>query len=146
MRKNPRPTQDHKPGVVPDQVQPPVAQLPLPADPAVPMPALERPRLPAGEREPLPPPLDNVAQSPSRKPLEAEIVVLIDRLVPSHPFLRARETHLRLFQRIPFRPDLEDRWRLHWFTPEPKHAASEAKKPVKTPKPRPLLQLVVMLC
>ena len=134
-----------KPGVVPDQVQPPVAQLPLPADPAVPMPALERPRLPAGEREPLPPPLDNVAQSPSRKPLEAEIVVLIDRLVPSHPFLRARETHLRLFQRIPFRRDLEDLAPPLVHSPT-KHAASEAKKPVKTPKPQPLLQLVVKLC
>ena len=93
MREAPGGTQDDEPGVVGEQMEPLVAQFPRPADPAVPMAALERARLPAGEREPPRAPLDDAAQSPAGEPLEAQVVVAIDLLVPPFRLVGTRQAN-----------------------------------------------------
>ena len=103
MREDPGRTQDDEPGVVGEQMETVVAQLPRPADPAVPMAALERARLPAGEREPPVAPLDDVAQSPAGKPLEAEVVVAVDLLVPPPPLVGTRQADCHLAEGEPVR-------------------------------------------
>ena len=103
MRKDPGRTQDDEPGVVGEQMEPLVAQFSRPADPAVPMAALERARLPAGEREPPLAPLDDVAQPPAGKPLEAEVVVAVDLLVPPSPLVGTRQADGGLAEEEPVR-------------------------------------------
>ena len=91
MREDPGRAQDDEPGVVGDQMQAAVAQLPRPADPPVPVSALERARLPAGEREPPLAPLDDVAQPPAGEPPEAEVVVEVDLFVPPSALVGTRQ-------------------------------------------------------
>ena len=69
----------------------------------VPMAALERARLPAGEREPPLAPLDDVAQPPAGKPLEAEVVVAVDLLVPPSPLVGTRQADGGLAEEEPVR-------------------------------------------
>ena len=57
---------------------------------------LERPRLPAQQRQPVPPPLRNVAQSPTRELPEAQVVALVHQRVPAPPLVPADRPHLNL--------------------------------------------------
>ena len=93
VHKHSRLTQNKEPGVVGNQVKPAELLLLCPADPAVPRPALECTRLPAGKADPLAPPLEDVAQAPASKPLEAEVMMPVCEPVPAPALLRPRETH-----------------------------------------------------
>ena len=133
MREDPGPAQDDEPGVVRDQIQPPVAQFPRPADPAVPMAALERARLPPGEREPPLAPRDDVAQSPAGKPLEAEVVVAVDLLVPPAPLVGTRQADGHLAEGEPLRPGRENLGGRRCHAASLAHRARKSQRPQERP-------------
>ena len=133
-REDPLGGENHEPCIVRDQMQTPVLQVWLPSDPAVPMPALEGARLPTGQGQPLPAPLDDVAQTSTGKPLEAEVMVLVDSLVPLQPLVGAGQSHLDLVEGKPFRGLLEDRFVLcsSVHAPRVKPGAAKSQQNVQT--------------
>ena len=88
--------QNQKPRVVPNQMQAPKLHRPMPAHPPLARRALERPRLPTQQRQPLPAPHRDVAQSPARKLAKPQVVVLVHQRIPAPPLIGARHPHLDL--------------------------------------------------
>ena len=133
-REDPLGGENHEPCIVRDQMQTPVLQVWLPSDPAVPMPALEGARLPAGERQPLPAPFDDVAQTATGKPFEAEVMVLVNPSVPLHPLVGAGQSHLGIVEEKPFRGFLEDHFVVCWsaHTPRMKPGAKKSQRRMQT--------------
>ena len=134
--KYPLGAEHHKPGVVRDQMQTPVPQIPRPANPAVPVPALERTRLPAGKHDPQSAPFGDVTKTTPGEPLEAEIVLRVHKRVPLPVLLRARKPHHHLGQRKPFRRRRENRPAAQpsVHAPSLQHSGPNSQQKIKPPE------------